>query len=71
MTKCPYTDCGYEFGYVHTEDGYKQIGDEPFFVDNKSTMVQTISFESDDYGKHNYKDILGCPKCNRMFMGNE
>jgi hypothetical protein len=66
MTKCPYNDCNYEYGYDLAQD--QTVGDERFYEISNGIIMQ----QDDGSGYVNKeKSLIGCPKCNRLFMKDE
>ena len=68
MIKCEHKDCDYEAGWTH------ERGDENNLVEPPEGDFYKIVSGYDDpiayrfHGDNNKMELLGCPKCRRIFM---
>lgn len=68
MIVCKHPDCGYRFGWTK-RDGDDNVHISPSegeFYQIKA-VFQTVGAER-LYPEHDHKELLGCPKCSRVFI---
>jgi hypothetical protein len=68
--KCKHTDCDYQHGWDYTKST-----SDPTWVDGglgdfyEVKAFIEVAFASRYHGDKNKRKMVGCPKCDRFFMG--
>ena len=72
MITCAHSDCGYQVGWTHrgSDDNVRIEPPEGEFFDIVADMFTTVK-ATRFHGDENERKVLGCPKCNRIFMSPE
>ena len=68
MIQCAHKDCRYEAGWTHKGGDKNKLIDRPEGDFYKITSDYADVIACRFHGDNNKMELLGCPKCRRVFM---